>query len=226
MHEIFTEKGVKGIVILPDSTKVWLNSGSRLIYPSAFASGTRDVIIYGEGYFEVTKDSLHPMIVNTGKNFSIEVLGTSFNVKSYEDDRQVEATLYAGEIKARFMNWDTSEYETVILKPNESFIYDNTGTSMAKSKEYTINKPFSYDKPQMQKAWKDGYLVFDNTSMPEVLKKLERWHGTKFIIKNEKIYDYKLSAQFSSESIVQILEIMKLIMPIEYSYKNNTVTLF
>ncbi len=222
MHELYTEKGVKGFLILPDSTKVWLNSDSRITYPEVFSKRTRDVRISGEAYFEVVKDSLHPMIVSTDRNFSIEVLGTSFNIKSYDNDEKVETTLYTGIIKAHFKNKDNSKVETLTLKPNESFSYaDNDVTGVSDSN----NKPFNYEKPERQKAWKDGTLIFDNTSMTEVIKMLERWHGTKFIVLNDKVYNYKLSAEFSSESVVQTLEIMKLIMPIDYSYSNNTVTL-
>lgn len=220
IHELHTERGVKGFLMLPDSTKVWLNADSKITYPDVFTGKTRDISLRGEAYFEVKKDSLHPMIVNTFKNFSLEVLGTSFNIKSYDNDDQIETTLYTGVIKARFKNKTNSQIETLTLKPNESFTYEIDLKSNSSS-----GKTFSYNKPERQKAWKDGSLIFDNTPMPDVIKMLERWHGTTFIVQNTKLFDYKLSAEFKSESIVQILEIMKLIMPMEYTYSNNVVTL-
>ncbi|MHC1780029.1 MAG: FecR family protein [Bacteroidales bacterium] len=220
MNELYTEKGVKGFLILPDSTKVWLNSDSRITYPQIFSDKTRDVKISGEAYFEVVKDSLHPMIVKTDRNFSIEVLGTSFNIKSYNNDDKVEATLYSGVIKAHYKNNTNSKIETVILKPNQSFTYADSASTAVSD-----NSIFNYNKPERQKAWKDGALIFDNTSMREVIKMMERWHGAKFIVLNNNIFNYKLTAEFSSESVVQTLEIMKLIMPIDYSFSNNTITL-
>lgn len=221
-NELYTERGVKGFLTLPDSTKVWLNSDSRITYPQNFSNKTRDVRISGEAYFEVSKDSLHPMIVSTDRNFSIEVLGTSFNIKSYNNDDKVETTLYTGVIKAHYKNNANSKIETLTLKPNQSFTYvDSASTSVSNNNDNL----FKHDKPERQKAWKDGTLIFDNTSMKEVIKMMERWHGTKFIIRNDKVFNYKLTAEFTSESVIQTLEIMKLIMPIDYSYSNNTVTL-
>ena len=207
--------------MLPDSSKVWLNSDSRITYPEYFSGETRNISLSGEAYFEVTKDSIHPMIVKTDRNFSIEVIGTSFNLKCYKNDNNIEATLYSGIIKANYNNVATLKNETLTLKPNESFIYNESkaiGTS-------NNNKPFYYPEPEKLKAWKDGTLIFNETPMLEVIKILERWHGTTFIITDKEIYNYNLSAEFKSESIIQILEIMKLIMPIDYNYSNNVVTL-
>lgn len=223
MHELYTERGVKGFIVLPDSSKVWLNSDSKITYPETFEKDYRAVTLVGEAYFEVTKDSLRPMIVSTQRDLSIEVLGTSFNIKSYNNDDQIETTLYSGVIKAHFKNNVNSKVESITLKPNESFTYDDSSTSNYRiTKKY---KPVYNPKADDLKAWKDGVLIFDKTPMTEVIKMLERWHGTTFIIKNSKIYNYQLSAEFSSESIVQILEIMKMIMPLDYNYKNNIVTL-
>lgn len=216
MRTLYTEKGVKGFIQLPDSSKVWLNSDSKIIYPEVFTGATRNVQISGEAYFEVKKDSLHPMIVRTNKDFAIEVLGTTFIVKSYENDARAEATLYTGAITMHYRNQKTAQPEQIKLKPNESFSYVAANH---------IPKQFNYKKPENQKAWKEGELIFDNTPMDEVFKILERWHGTTFIINNENIYKYKLSAEFSSESIVQIMEIVQLIMPLQYVCTNNVVTI-
>jgi transmembrane sensor len=216
MHTLYTERGVKGYVVLPDSSRVWLNSDSKITYPEEFTGKTRNVSISGEAYFEVQKDSLHPMIVMTNKDFSLEVLGTSFNIKSYDNEDNAMATLYTGSIKMHYRDANTSKISTIKLKPNETFNY---------TPKLAEVKQFVSPKPENDKAWKDGALVFEDTPMPEVIKMLERWHGTKFIVKNDEIYQYKLSAVFTSESIVQIMEIMKLIMPVKYSCKNNVVTL-
>lgn len=216
MRTLYTEKGVKGFLILPDSSKVWLNSDSRITYPERFTGAKRMVNLSGEAYFEVKKDSLMPMLVKTNKDFSVEVLGTTFNIKCYDNDDNGEATLYTGAITMHYKDTKTNREETIRLKPNESFSY-----KVANS----IPKQFNYKKPEIQKAWKDGDLIFTDTPMTEVIKTLERWHGTQFIINNQNIYKYKLSAEFSSESIIQIMEIMQIIMPLKYSCTNNVVTL-
>ena len=80
------------VITLPDSSRVWLNSDSRISYPDEFTGNKRVVSLSGEAYFEVTKDSLHPMVVLTNKDFTVEVLGTTFNIRSYENDATAETT--------------------------------------------------------------------------------------------------------------------------------------
>ena len=215
-HSLYTEKGVKGFITLPDSSRVWLNSDSKITYPDEFTGDKRIVSISGEAYFEVTKDSLHPMVVLTNKDFTVEVLGTTFNIRSYENDATAETTLYTGRIKMHYKDRMSNRIRTTDLKPNDSFTYTNSS--------YTHKRTIA-PKPEIKKAWKEGLLVFDNTPMEDVLKRLERWHGTNFIVNNGNIYNRKLSATFTSESIIQIMEIIRMIMPISYSYDNNTVTI-
>ncbi len=215
-HSLYTEKGVKGFITLPDSSRVWLNSDSRISYPDEFTGEKRIVSLSGEAYFEVAKDSLHPMVVLTNKDFMVEVLGTTFNIRSYEDDATAETTLYTGKIKMHYKDHTSSKIKTTDLKPNDSFTYTSTSRT---------HKQAIAPKPEIQRAWKDGSLIFDNTSMEDVIKRLERWHGTNFIVNDNSIYKRKLSATFTSESIVQIMEIIQMVMPITYSYNNNTVTI-
>lgn len=215
-HSLYTEKGVKGFIILPDSSKVWLNSDSKITYPDKFTGDNRIVTISGEAFFEVKKDSLHPMIVLTNRDFMVEVLGTTFNIRSYENDATAETTLYTGKIKMHYIDRKSSKIHTAYLKPNDSFTY----TDKSHTHQQIID-----EKPDIKKAWKEGSLVFDNTPMEDVIKRLDRWHGTNFIVNNKNIYDRKLSATFTSESIIQIMEIIQMLMPITYSYSNNTVTI-
>ncbi|MDD3989844.1 MAG: DUF4974 domain-containing protein [Bacteroidales bacterium] len=218
IHRLYTEKGVKGFVILPDSTKVWLNSCTELTYPVKFSGDSREISMSGEAYFEVAKDSLHPMIISTANNVSIEVLGTSFNLKSYKEDGRVETTLYTGSVR---MHYEADgEKKTVLMQPDEKIVYE-----LPTTKKSVAAFPQKIEKPQLQSAWKEGRLIFDQTPVKEVLKMIERWHGTSFIVKNDKIYDYILSADFESESLVQIMEIIKIIIPIDYKIENNVVTL-
>ncbi len=218
IHKFFTEKGVKGFVILPDSTKVWLNSCTELTYPVKFNGTRREISMSGEAYFEVAKDSLHPMIINTENNVSIEVLGTSFNLKSYKEDGRVETTLYSGSVR---MHYEADgEKKTVLMEPDEKVVYELPTTAKRMNAV-----PQKLQKPQLESAWKEGRLIFDQTPVEEVLKMIERWHGTRFIVKNDKIYKYVLSADFESESLVQIMEIIKIIIPIDYKIENNVVTL-
>lgn len=216
IRTLYTEKGVKAKITLPDNSTVWLNSDSKITYPAKFDSDIRRVELSGEAYFEVTKDSLHPMIVKTNKDFSIEVLGTSFSVKSYDNDNIAKATLFTGSISMHYKDKSSNEHKILKLKPEESFVY---------YQEKAIPKQVRYKDNEKEIAWKNGELIFNQTPMNEVVKMLERWHGTKFIIENQEVFEDKLTASFQTESIVQIMEMMKYCIAMDYKVNNNIVTI-
>jgi len=214
-HTLYTNNGVKGFVELPDGSKVWLNSATTLTYPDKFQGATREVMVAGEALFEVVKDSLKPMIVNTNRDFKIEVLGTKFNVRTYENDYEAQTTLISGSINL-IREINKGEREIIAhLKPTESFVIRDKNAPVL-IKQVDTSK---------QIAWKQGLLIFESTPMDEVIKKLERWHGTQFIIEDYDILKTRLTANFRSESIVQIMEMIKFCTPIEYTIKENIVTL-
>ena len=157
------------------------------------------------------------MNIETQRNFNVKVLGTSFNLKCYPNDSKAEATLYSGRISMISCYNNKIKEEIIEVMPNQSFIF-----------EQTIKTPklITTSKPEDLKAWKEGELIFKETPMLEVFKILERWHGTQFIVNNSNIYNYKLSAHFTSESIIQIMEIIDMIMKIDYKYDNNCVTIY
>jgi ferric-dicitrate binding protein FerR (iron transport regulator) len=213
---VFTNKGVKGFVILPDSSKVWLNSGSKISYPAKFTGKTREVLISGEAYFEVEKDKERPMIVSTEKNFIIEVLGTRFNVKAYEDDSFSEATLYSGEIKIKTESGNNKNSREILMKPLETvLISENNITSLTRQKDTTVNA-----------EWKKGILLFDNTPMNEVIRRIERWHGVTFAIKDSSILNHRITASFNSESAIQIMEMIRYTSPVDYRMEGSVINVF
>ncbi|MDP3453148.1 MAG: DUF4974 domain-containing protein [Bacteroidales bacterium] len=214
-HTLYTNNGVKGYVELPDGSKVWLNSATTLTYPDKFAGATREVMVAGEALFEVVKDSLKPMIVNTNRDFKIEVLGTKFNIRSYDNDYEAQTTLISGSINL-IREVKKGKREIIAqLKPTESFVIRDKNAPI-------LIRQIDTSK---QIAWKQGLLIFESTPMDEVIKKLERWHGTQFIIKDYDILKTKLTANFRSESIIQIMEMIRFCTPIDYTIKENIVTL-
>ena len=219
-HEIYTEKGVKARVILPDGSKVWLNSDSRMVYPDRFETDIREIDFSGEAYFDVVKDSLRPLVINTNKDFKVEVLGTKFNLKSYDNDAEARTTLYSGSVNivSKVPGGKLKEGKEVvtILKPLESCII--------REKQNPINiKP---ENPEKQTAWKDGRIIFESTPMAETIKILERWHGVEFEVRDKSVYTFDITARFKSESIVQIMEMIKYCALIDYSIDSNKVVLY
>ncbi|OFY42926.1 MAG: hypothetical protein A2X18_02200 [Bacteroidetes bacterium GWF2_40_14] len=218
-HEIYTEKGVKARITLPDGSKVWLNSDSKITFPDKFESDIREIAFSGEAYFDVTRDSLRPMIITTNKNFKIEVLGTKFNIRSYDNDSEAQMTLYSGSINvvsASGKRGTTNSGEVITkLKPLETCIIRERQTPVHL-------KPVNAEK---QVAWKNGKIIFESTPMSEVLKILERWHGTQFIVKDQSVYKFDITAKFRSESIVQIMEMIKYCSLVDYTVDSNKVIL-
>jgi len=211
----YTNKGVKGVVTLPDSSVVWLNSDTRLTYPERFTGKFREVEISGEAYFEVRSNPDTAMIVSTNKGLKIEVLGTKFLIRSYADDNDAQATLFSGSIKLISSSTRFSKGYIKKLKPLESVIID---------KDHSIRVIHHADTLKSI-AWKSGLLIFEETPIQQVLKELERWHGTEFIIQDKSILSCNITAQFNSESIVQIMEVIKFCSPIDYSIKGRQIYL-
>lgn len=212
---VYTNKGVKSSVVLPDSSQVWMNSDSKISYPANFTGSTREVMVSGEVYFEVKKDSSKPMIVSTNKNFQIEVLGTKFNLKAYDNEEEAVAMLYSGEIRIKRYIKGNSKPKVVLVEPMEKVIIASDNIS-------TPTKP---KDTNIYNSWKNGTLVFDNTPMNEVIKKIERWHGSKFVIRDSSILNHKITAKFDSESAIQIMEMIRYTSPVDYSIIDNAIVI-
>lgn len=156
-----TPRGGQYQLTLPDGSKVWLNSESTLSYPVAFVGSQRKVRLSGEGYFEVVTDAAHPFHVETAKG-DIEVLGTSFNVSSYPDEKAEMTTLLTGKIKVN------TTAKTVLLRPGEQVF--QTASSMA------IRHP----NLQTVTAWRRGFFNFSEADVQTVMLQLSRWYDVDF----------------------------------------------
>lgn len=209
---MYTDKGVKGKVVLPDGSTVWLNSDSKLVYPDNFIGDLREVEISGEAYFEVKKDSTKPMLVKTPKGFTVRVTGTTFSIKSYENDLLSKAILYNGSIELITNSGGDKEEVVLDLKPNDCATIAVDGTTKITRIEKTTDI-----------AWLKGEIIFEDTPMNEVLKVIERWYGKKFEVKDSSFYNYKLNATFKSESLVQILDIINLCTSVKYRIVEDKV---
>ena len=212
MNVLYTAKGVKGETVLPDGSKVILNSDSRITYPARFSGSTREVEFSGEGYFQVQKDSLHPMVVRCNKNFKVIVYGTTFNIKTYGNDNTAKTTLISGSIKI-VENVDGKELVRDIAPSQSYTIIENEQFARLETKVNT-------DKVC---EWKDGILSFDSTPLSEVAKILERWHGIRIVVEDPRKLDIPITARFTTESVVQIMDLLKFSTDIKYSVGDNVV---
>lgn len=217
-QEIYVSRGARSKVTLPDGSTVWLNSDSRLRFPVAFASDKRSVELSGEAYFDVVKNEQCPMLISLKNNYMIEVLGTQFNVRAYEDEEDVQTALYSGVIN--LLKDDTAKQsvdKVLNMQPNDVCIV----------KEQTIRVQKSTEERMARiAAWKDGSVYFDNTPLGEVLKSIERHHGVNIHVSDQSILNYSITARFDDESAVQIMNMLRYIAPIDYRMEGKEFTLF
>ncbi len=192
LNTISTPRGGQYQVVLPDGTKVWLNSESSISYPSRFSTMDRYVEITGEAYFEVTPDKQRPFVVISAHQ-KIEVLGTHFNVNAYSDEESTRTTLLEGSVKVY-----ANDAETTILKPNQQAILG------------TNNKLAVIDvQAEDVMAWKNGRFVFNNADIQSVMRIVSRWYDVEIEYKNG-IPKKTIGGDISKfENISQLLEVLE-----------------
>lgn len=204
--------GVRGMVELPDGSQVWLNSDSEISFPARFDSSARLVSLKGEAYFKVVKDSHRPMFIECRDDILVKVTGTEFNITSYENDDSFNLLLVSGELTVE----DRSRERIYSVKPSQQLtLYDDR-----------VMKPVrTTPVVEDMTAWKDGKLIFDDTPMPEVIKRLERWFGIRIILEDESLLDDRFTATFTSESVTRVFDILKLSSSVDYELDDNIVRL-
>ena len=213
MLDYIVNPGVKGKVLLPDSSEVWLNSHSVLRCPNRFDSINRMVELNGEGYFKIKGNPDWPFFIHTQKGVSVKVVGTEFNLSSYSNDPFLKVTLIKGEV----MLIDHASLQTVMLQPMEEVVLkNNIFKQVTKSAAKSVVEDTS---------WKEGFLLFDNTPMDVVIRKMERWYGVTVSINNARIAHFRITAEFDNESLTQVLEILKISSDIKYKVDGTHVSL-
>lgn len=163
LNTISTPNGGEWQIRLPDGSTVWLNAASSIQYSLNIGNAKQRIVkLDGEAYFEVAKDKLHPFIVETDKQ-SVEVLGTHFNINSYQDEIVTKTTLLEGSVKVLHKSTNESE----ILKPGDQSIVSLSGIDV---KEVDVDEAV---------AWKDGYFKFNNEKQVSILRKIARWYNVE-----------------------------------------------
>ena len=235
-NEITVPSGEKSTVKLSDGTVVWLNSESKLKYPSAFNSNNRDVYLEGEGYFDVAKQNGKKFTVNT-QDVKVVALGTKFDVKSYPDDDKIEATLVEGSIKFQQIS-DEKNIPDIILKPNQRLVFQKKSSKVivnsaqeskkitTKSSSQEIEPSYSIKKVNTSNivCWKDHLLIFDNETFEEIAKKMSRWYNMQVVIHDDELKELHFTGKFiHNETYVQVLEAIDLTTPISYNVNDKTI---
>ena len=206
--ENIAPKGQKSQALLPDGTKVYLNSGSVLRYNNTFGKSSRNVTLSGEGYFEVKHNEKLPFTINV-ENIEIRVLGTKFNVMAYKDDNFIETTVAEGKVSVRQTD---GKARVNILANQKATFHKETGLLLLND----VN-------PATYVCWKDNMLTFDNENFASVIKKLERWYNVSIQVSGKDSLTDRFTMTIRNESLREVLDLISLTTPIHYSIKDDHV---
>lgn len=207
---VAVERGQKATVILPDGSKVWLNSLSELKYKPGFSSGKRELQLEGEAYFEVAPDPGRPFVV-TGTDLVVEALGTSFGMKAYSEDRMVSSILMSGKVRV------TTPDGTRVLKPNERIQYDKT---MNRSKHSQVTNAADFT------GWIRNELRFENETLDEISRSIQRIYNVEIIFASERLKQLRYTGTVQNNSLESVLNIITLTSPLSFQIDNQKIILY
>lgn len=197
---------------LADGTKVWFNSESTFRYPTQFTGKQRDVYLSGEAYFEVKHDKSKPFIVKMDK-LNVKVLGTEFNIKAYGNESQILTTLVNGSVEVSTES--ANDGNTMKLSPGHQAIYSRD------SEKVSINQV----KTDNYTAWKDGYIVLDNTSLEDLCTILSRRCNVDFVFQNEALKNTTFTGKIKKyENIEDIFILLEQLSDVSFTINNSIVT--
>jgi len=183
-------------VLLPDGTRVWLNAASSIRYPTVFVKNERKVEVSGEVYFEVVRNTKMPFRVNVNNRTELEVLGTDFNVNAYDNEANMATTLLEGSLRVSQVQEGQQPIQTapanqsVILQPGQQAQISFGQPTQQKIKVITdadVNKVM---------AWKNGLFNFEDATLEEVLRQLERWYDIE-VVYESKVPDVALTGKIT-----------------------------
>jgi ferric-dicitrate binding protein FerR (iron transport regulator) len=208
------ERGQKSQIVLPDGSKVWLNSETELKYSANFGKQNRFVELTGEAFFEVAKDPRIPFIVSTGYT-KVRVKGTSFNIKAYAAEDEIETSLIEGKIElTMYPDPSNTSQKTIEMFPGQSLIFNK------------VNKKLKQNNAETDEniGWKNNQLIFRNDSFDNLVKKIERWYNVEIIYDEAKLKDQRLTVElYQGERLDRLVEIIELAISVDCTIDGNKI---
>jgi ferric-dicitrate binding protein FerR (iron transport regulator) len=234
-NEIKAPIGARSEIKLSDGTEVMLNAGSSLKYRNDYNLLNRDLILEGEGYFKVAKNTRLPLVVFAG-NINIKAIGTEFNVKAYSDEGIIETTLVKGEVEISQKGND-SKNKILMLEPNQKAIYANKTDQLTlerikeieplavKPAKIITDKLLVSPKTDVEQAtaWTKNKLIIRSENLESLCTKLQRKYDVNFIFKDEELKKQRFSGILIDETFQQVMDVIKLTAPVEYLLNGKTV---
>ena len=192
---VIADKDQISKIVLPDSTVVWINSGSKITYNNKFSVNNRKINLVGQAYFHAAKNKNIPLIVSADK-LEVKVLGTKFDVCAYPEDENIKVLLESGKVQLCYKDDRNLNYE---LSPGDMVTYNS------ESKKFTTRKV----EPQWYSSWKEGTLIFREKPMSEVITELQRRYNINIEVKDPKIYQSVFNAKINNEPLDKVLKSME-----------------
>jgi ferric-dicitrate binding protein FerR (iron transport regulator) len=232
-NTVTTKPGSKSQITLPDGTQVWINADSKITYDQHFPGKYREVHLTGEAYFDVMRDTTRPFIIHT-RSIDVRVLGTSFNVRSYPNEKTTETALIHGTVEVTLHK---NPAQKIILKPNEKLVVNNEDTAdLKENKKDAVVEPtltlgkIRYNKndssSSVETMWVSNKLAFENETFEKMATEMERWYNVSFYIKNEQIKNLHFRAVFENKSLAEVLEALSYSSKFHYEIKDGKVTVW
>jgi len=198
-------------LVLPDGSTVTMNHFSSLKYPRKFSGDIRRIEMEGEGFFEVESNLDHPFVINT-RDVDIKVLGTSFNVNAYSENAAVEVTVKTGEVA---VTRHGEVPRTIILKPGNRGVYKKT--------EETLEISQDIDKNYL--AWKTKSFVFEDQTLLDVSRQLNKVYQAEIIIDSDSLKDARITTTFEDQSLDAILNVLSATLDLDVRKSNGQIIL-
>ncbi len=202
-----TVLGQKKTIGLPDGTIVKLNTGSKLIYTQPFNKNQREVELEGEAFFEVAKDVERPFIIQSGQ-LKTKVLGTSFNIRSYKDEKTISVSVLTGKVKIANENGESD-----ILFPEDMGVYNRKDKAITKT---------NFDSKSVF-GWKDGILVFKDMEIEDIFSNLEKWYGVKIKVDQGMKITGRYTGEYQNASLERVLDGISYTSKFDYAINANEV---
>lgn len=194
-NSLSTPRGGQYQLVLPDGSKVWLNSGSTIRYPTNFTGKERRIELSGEAYFEVVKNAAMPFKVYVNGKSEVEVLGTHFNINAYVDEPSINTTLLEGSVRVTGLE----THNTRLIVPGEQ-------AQLTAKGKIDLNKTVNIEQVM---AWKNGIFNFDDADLPTVLRQLSRWYDIDIVYEGavpQREFGGKMQRDLNLSQILRILE--------------------
>ena len=210
--ELANPLGMKSTVTLPDGSKVILNAGTKLCYPTAFVSKNRVVTVSGEAFFEVVSDPARPFIVKA-EDVNVQVFGTKFNVKAYEEENSIEVTLTEGKVGVRLEN----QMNVLQLTPGQQISYDKVNKRVSK-RDVNLN---------YYTSWREGKYYFNSMTFENIARQLERSFNVDIHIASDELKNIIITGDFiRGENLEQIMRVMTADKRMKYMIDGDQVYIY